>query len=165
MLTYLFNFLGLQPTGNGPQKRMFLAGANEVVEGVVVVGDDGNPLVRGSTGHDYTANPPAIPNIGQNFANAGPFANYVLVATVAANPSRVSIDIENMTGAQIAVVRDDGTAANNAAPVAASVFALAGGAAAGQQGGSWSSTTFRGRLQIFAPAALAGSAFVSIMED
>ena len=55
----------------------------------------------------------------------------------------------------IAVVRDDGTAAAAAAPTNASVFALAGGSIAGAQGGSWNSQTFKGRIQIYAPASTA----------
>jgi hypothetical protein len=131
-------------------------------------GTSGVPLyVReaGSTGANYSANRPTLPNVGSAFANAGPFANYVLAVTIAANPQRNMVDCENDTGAQIAVVRDDGTAANGSAPANASVFAVAPGAGAGQQGGSYTSTTFRGRLQIYTPAALTGSAFVTCMED
>jgi hypothetical protein len=116
----------------------------------------------GSTGLDYSANKPTLPNIGANFAASGPYANYVLVATVPASPSRNSVDIENISGAQIAVVRDDGTAAGGAAPANASVFALGGGSASGNQGGAWSSQTFKGRLQIYAPSS---TAIVSVMVD
>jgi hypothetical protein len=116
----------------------------------------------GSTGFDYSASRPALPNVGANFAASGPYANYVLIATVPASATRNNVDVENTSGAQIAVVRDDGTAAAGAAPVNASVFALGGGAAAGAQGGAWSSTTFRGRLQIYAASA---SAQVAVFED
>ena len=118
----------------------------------------------GSTGHDYSAGAPSLPNLGAAFGG-GVYAGYVAVATRAANPARANIDIENCTGAPIVVVRDDGTAASGAAPANASAFALAGGTAPGAQGGSWSSTTFKGRLQIYAPAALSGGAFVTVMED
>jgi hypothetical protein len=144
---------------------------------MVVYGTDGNPAPAGSvsdpsfiasagsTGTDFSANKPALPNVGANFAASGPYASYVLIRTVAANAARKVVEIANLTGAQIAVIRDDGTAATAAAPVNASVFALAGGVSAGEQGGGWSSATFRGRLQIYAPAALSGNAVVTVMED
>lgn len=145
------------------------------VPAVIVVGSDGLPTggsgggsgggSSGSTGKDFSANKPAVPVVGAAFAAGGPFGSYLLVKTVAANPTRAAIEIANLTGDQIAVVRDDGTAANAAAPVEATPFALAGGAGAGQQGGTWGSKTFKGRLQIYAPVALAGNAFVSVMED
>ncbi|MBR8152704.1 hypothetical protein [Burkholderia vietnamiensis] len=116
----------------------------------------------GSTGTDYSANKPTIPNVGAAFGASGPYANYVLVATVPALATRNNVDIENISGAQIAVVRDDGTAASGVAPANASVFALGGGASAGAQGGAWSSQTFKGRLQIYAPSA---AAVVSVMVD
>lgn len=116
----------------------------------------------GSTGLDYSANKPAIPTVGSTFANSGPYASYVLVATVPALAARNNVDIENISGAQIAVVRDDGTQTTGNAPTNASVFAIGGGIAAGAQGGSWTSTTFKGRLQIYAPLS---SAIVSVMVD
>ncbi|HDR9048747.1 TPA: hypothetical protein QDA94_002978 [Burkholderia vietnamiensis] len=116
----------------------------------------------GSAGTDYSANKPTIPNVGAAFGASGPYANYVLVATVPALSTRNNVDIENISGAQIAVVRDDGTAGSGAAPANASVFALAGGSSAGAQGGAWSSQTFKGRLQIYAPSS---SAIVSVMVD
>lgn len=115
-----------------------------------------------SLGLDYSANQPALPNVGANFAATGPYASYVLTATVPAQSFRNSVDIENISGARIAVIRDDGTAANGAAPANASVFALDGGSAAGAQGGAWSSQTFKGRLQIYAPSS---AAIVTVMVD
>jgi hypothetical protein len=117
---------------------------------------------NGSAGLDYSANKPALPSIGANFAASGPYASYVLIGTVPASAIRASVDIENTSGARIAIVRDDGTAANGAAPVNTSVFAVEGGAAAGAQGGSWASTTFKGRLQIY---ALSSSAQVAVMVE
>ena len=119
-------------------------------------------LPSGSTGLDFSANKPALPNIGVNFGGSGPYASYALIATIPASPTRSSIDIENTSGAQIAVLRDDGTAAGGAAPVNASVFALAGGGTAGAQGASWNSSTFKGRIQVFAPSA---GAQVAIFTD
>jgi hypothetical protein len=109
--------------------------------------------------NDVSANEPAIPVVGANFANAGPYANYVLIQTVATNTNRKNISVFNLSGAQILIMRDDGTMALGSTPANASLIALSGGSSAGQQGGYWSSTTFKGRLQIYAPAA---NAFVSI---
>jgi hypothetical protein len=109
----------------------------------------------GSTGRDSSANPPALPNVGAGFGATGPYANYVLIATAPANASRLSIDVENTSGAQIAIALDDGTAASGTAPVNATVFALAGGSASGAQGGSWVSLVEKGRVQIFAPSSAA----------
>ncbi len=122
----------------------------------------GTFAATGTTGTDFSANKPTLPNIGANFAASGPYASYFLVATAAASATRNNIDIENISGAQIAIVRDDGTASGGAAPANASVFALGGGASAGAQGGSWSSTTFKGRIQVYAPAS---SAIVTVMVD
>ncbi len=113
-------------------------------------------------GTDYSTNKPTIPNVGSNFAASGPYASYVLLTSIPAGAILNSIDIENTSGAQIVIVRDDGTTANGAAPANASIFTLAGGAGAGQQGGAWGSTTFRGRIQIYAPSA---SAQVAIFVD
>jgi hypothetical protein len=124
-----------------------------------------NPLpvaAGGSTGADYSANKPALPNVGANFGSSGPYASYVLIATVAASPMRNNVDIENDSGAQIAIVRDDGTASSGSAPNNASVFALSGGTGTGVQGGAWVSTTFKGRLEIYAPST---SAQVAVMVD
>jgi hypothetical protein len=109
----------------------------------------------GSAGHDYSANAPAPPNVGANFGASGPYANYVLIASVPANASRIGLDVENLSGAPIAIVLDDGTAANGSAPANASVFALAGGAGVGAQGGSWISQSEKGRVQVYAPASTA----------
>jgi len=115
----------------------------------------------GSVGHDYSANAPALPNVGANFGGSGPYAGYVLVKTVPAG-ARGNIEIQNTSGAQIVLVRDDGTASGGAAPANASVFALAGGAAAGAMGASWNSTTFKGRLQVYAAS---GGAQIAIFTD
>ncbi len=113
----------------------------------------------GSTGIDASANKPALPNVGSAFGASGPYANYVQVKAIDASAARINIDIENTSGAQIAVVIDDGTATVGAAPVNATVFALGGGSGVGAQGGSWASATERGRVQIYAPSA---SAFVAV---
>ena len=58
------------------------------------------------------------------------------------------------------MVLDDGTAVTGGTLTNASAFALQGGIGVGAQGGSWVSTTFRGRLQVFAPSAGAQVAVV-----
>ncbi len=116
----------------------------------------------GSTGLDFSANPPALPLVGNGFGASGPYANYVLIRTIPASASRSNLDIENNSGTQIAILRDDGTASIGAAANAASVFALAGGAGIGSQGGSWSTSSFKGRVQVFAPMA---TAQVAIFQD
>ena len=119
----------------------------------------------GGTPSDFSVNAPSLPNIGANFGGTGIYANYVLVATVPAvsvTGSRHSIEINNTSGAQIVLIRDDGTAAGGAAPVNASLIPLAGGAQAGAQGGGWNSTTFSGRVQVYAPSA---GAQISIYTD
>jgi hypothetical protein len=115
----------------------------------------GGLKMAGGVGADYSTNAPTLPNVGSNFDASGPYANYVLVKTIPASASRANIDIENISGGQIAVVLDDGTAANGAAPVNASVFTLGGGTSAGAQGGAWSSQTCKRRVQIYAPVSTA----------
>lgn len=119
----------------------------------------------GSNGTDASANIPALPNIGANFAASGPYASYVLVRTIGANSARNYVEINNTSGGQIVVIRDDGTAAVGAAPINGTIFALAAGAGTAQQGAGWSSQTFRGRLQIYAPTALTGNAYVAAFQD
>jgi hypothetical protein len=122
--------------------------------------DSGGTIVQGvatagSTGKDFSANHPQIPNVGANFGASGPYASYVLIATVPVNPSRLAVDVENNSGAQIVIVLDDGTAAAGGAPANATAFALAGGSGTGAQGGSWVSETEKGRVQVYAPSAAA----------
>lgn len=112
----------------------------------------------GSTGLDYSVNQPTLPNVGANFAASGPYASYVLLATVPASATRNNIEILNPSGAQIVLVLDDGTRASGSAPANASIVPLGGGSGAGAQGGSWSDQTFKGRVQIY---ALSASAFVT----
>lgn len=100
---------------------------------------------------DFSNNKPTLPNVGSDFAGSGPYASYHLLKTVPANVYRKNISIENNSGEQIAILIDDGTAATGAAPVNASIFALAAGAAAGNQGGSWQSWFERGRIQVYGP--------------
>ncbi len=114
--------------------------------------------VTGTTGVDYSANKPTLPNVGANFGSTGVYANYVLIATVPASSTRNEIEVENISGAQIVVVLDDGTATAGSQPNNATIKAYAGGATAGAQGGAWSSQAFKGRVQIYAPSAAASVA-------
>ena len=131
------------------------------------VGTNASPLFIkgtsvGSTGKDFSIGVPSLPNIGSIFGNSGIYANYILNTTVPANTSYLNIDIENVSGNNIVIIRDDGTANSGSAPLNASIFSLAAGSANGAQGGSWSSTTFKGRLQIYAPVS---NSFITIMVD
>ncbi len=126
-----------------------MAYADQVREGFIFV-------------HDFSANKPTLPNVGADFGASGVYANYVLVKTIPANLNRHYIEICNTSGDQIVVVRDDETALSGEALNNASVFSLAGGAAAGAQGSTYVSMSFKGRFQIYAPLA---SAFVTVMED
>ena len=121
---------------------------------VTLASDQGAVTVSfsGSTGTDYSVNQPTLPNIGANFGATGPYANYTLVKTIPASATRRNLDIENTSGAQIVVLLDDGTATSGNAPANATVFAISGGGTVGAQGGSWSSQTEQGRVQLFGPA-------------
>lgn len=119
----------------------------------------------GSTGSDASANKPTLPVLGANFGGTGPFANYVLVATLNLYPSRKQVEVGNATGAQIAVVLDDGTATAGQALATTSAFPLSGGAGPGIQGAGWIDQHFTGRVQVFAPSALTGSAIVLLRQD
>jgi hypothetical protein len=86
----------------------------------------------------------------------------VLIATVPANASRFSIDVENTSGSQITVLVDDGSAGTGSAPNNVSMIALSGGGSVGAQGGAWASLVEKGRVQVYAPSA---SAQVAIRQN
>lgn len=115
----------------------------------------------GSAGLDFSSNQASLPatvgaTVGTStYGGSGPFAAYILVASAPAAPGRASLEVDNITGASIVCVRSDGTAAAGSAPVNASWFVLGGGVSPNSQGGSWSSQTFRGRLQCWAASAAA----------
>jgi hypothetical protein len=98
-----------------------------------------SPCVAGylACGQDFSANQAAIPLPG-----------YVLIATVPAT-ARASIEVQNQSTSLIQLVRDDGFGNQQ------STIMLAPAATAGGQGASWSSTTFRGRLRVYAPSSTA----------
>lgn len=91
----------------------------------------------GSTGTDHSANPPGVP----------PAGCATLLVTIAANPRRNFIEVQNQSSAPIALVRDDGTGGN------VTVIMLASATAAGGAGGDWTSDTFKGQLSIYGSAA------------
>jgi hypothetical protein len=116
----------------------------------------------GSAGADHSVAKPDLPNVGANFGGSGPYASYQLLKTVPANPNRAGVEVFNNSTEQVVVVRDDGVAPGATAPQNATPFALAPAVAQGGQGGTWRSTTFRGRLQVYAPA---GTEQIIICED
>jgi hypothetical protein len=111
----------------------------------------------GSVGTDFsaglTANGVAIPNVGAAFTASGPYSGYTLVKTLPALASRAYAEVDNLSTGQIVVIRDDGTAASATAPSNASIIVLNPAPAVGQPGGGgWTTTTFKGRIQIYGPA-------------
>lgn len=107
--------------------------------------DPANPLPvyqGGSTGTDYSANAATVPISG-----------LVLLATVPATPGRYYVEVQNQSAGTLQLVRDDGAGANQ------STVLLAPGAGAGQQGGGWSSTTFKGRVRVYGASGAQVSAF------
>lgn len=94
-----------------------------------------NPSVvsqAGSTGTDFSINASSIPAAGLS-----------LLQTIAANPSRFSVEVQNQSAGLIQVVRDDGSGNNQTS------ILLASGGSNGAQGGGWSSMSFKGRLRIY----------------
>lgn len=115
---------------------------------------------------DFSVAKPTIPAVGADFAASGPFASYTLAATVPANAGRVNIAIENNSAGRCAIVIDDGaTASGKNIPLAlSSVFALEAGGA-GQQGGNWTSSREKGRVQVYVPSGTAATAQIFIREN
>jgi hypothetical protein len=114
-----------------------------------------------NVGIDWSANEPVYPNVGSNFNSSAPFANYIHLNTVPRNLARSNITVQNLSGAQVVVLLDDGTASVGALPVNATAIVLTYGSGSGSPGQIWSSTTFKGRLQCYAASS---SAFVSVSE-
>lgn len=97
----------------------------------------------GSIGHDRSANAPAGPGNATSFTYNGVTVN--LLQTIVANPNRISIEVNNTTGSQVVVVTDDGF--NTGGTV--SMFPLAPGAGANQQGADLTLTDELGRVRVF----------------
>jgi hypothetical protein len=51
----------------------------------------------GTTGHDASINQPAVPNYGQAFGGAGPYALWTPYGSLAANHDRFYIEIQNQS--------------------------------------------------------------------
>jgi hypothetical protein len=111
---------------------------------------------------DFSANKPTIPVVGQPFAASGPYASYVLLATVPASITRTAVEIQNQSTGIIAIVRDDVSASVGSTPMDVSVFALGPATATGAQGPSYYSQTCAGRYQIYAASS---GAQVAIFSD
>lgn len=99
----------------------------------------------GTTGVDRSVNQPTFPPAGLD-----------LLKTIAVNSKRFYIEVQNQSAQDIQVWRDDGAGTN------LSVVILSGVGAA-QQGGSWSSYTFKGRVRIYGAAS--GTPQISAFED
>lgn len=94
------------------------------------------------TGVDFSANEATVP-----------IATFVLLANIPVACGRNSVEVQNQSAATIQVVRDDGSGNNQ------STVLLAPAAGAGQQGGGWSSVTFKGRVLVYGPAGSQVSVF------
>jgi hypothetical protein len=126
------------------------------------------PDSGGSTGVNHSVNAPTLPTVGSTFSSGGAFSLWVLVATISANASRHKVTVDNMSGfnataQSILIIRDDGTAASSATMVNPTAFVLNPKSDAGPEGGHWESTTFRGRIQVY--AAPSTTPFISASED
>lgn len=102
-------------------------------------------IYSGTTGTDGSLNAAAVP-----------IGGYSLLGTIGLAPRRNCIEVQNQSTQQIQLVRDDGAGGNQTSLI------LAGAAAAGGQGGSWQSYTFKGRLRIYGPS---GSQQVAVYQD
>jgi hypothetical protein len=98
---------------------------------VLIIGPQG-VVQAGSTGVNFSANAATVPISG-----------LVLLTTVPATPGRAYVEIQNQSAAMVQVVRDDGLGNNQTS------ILIASGSAAGTQGGSWFSATFKGRIRVY----------------
>jgi len=122
---------GITPPAGGSGVRGFLSGMYKALSGGLL-----GVLQTGSTGIDYSANPIAIPLAGN-----------VLLATIPASPTRAAAEVQNLSSTNVVqVVRDDGLGGNTTS------ILLGPGPVSGQPGGYWSSTTFKGRVRVYAPS-------------
>lgn len=116
----------------------------------------------GSIGVDQSANAPAMPTVGAATFGAAPWATWVLLKTILANPIRNLITVVNMSTQQVLVVRDDGSVTMfGASVVNGSAFIINPLMSTGIQD-AYRSPTFRGALRIFGPS---GGLYVSAWED
>ncbi|MCJ2019463.1 hypothetical protein MKK84_18810 [Methylobacterium sp. E-065] len=87
-------------------------------------------LTAGSTGADFSANSAAVSG--------------TLLQSIPTTANRAYVEVQNQSANQLQLVRDDG-AGNNVTTI------LLAGTGAGQQGGGWSSSTFKGRVRVYGP--------------
>ncbi len=110
-------------------------------------------IEAGSTGADFSTNMPAFPVVGANWPTTGSlYENYVLLTTIPANPARANAEIHNLSGVNLVVIRDDGTAQTGNVMTNASLFMIPPGAGQGQPGAPYANKTFKGRYQVYGPA-------------
>jgi len=139
--------LAQEDNGDGTRSNRFAP----QVDGKAV--DSNNPLPveiaggiqlvpAGSTGVDYSVNRP-LPPTGTP------------LQTIPADPTRAAIEVINIGSVPVTLVRDDGNGNN------LSIIPLAAADSPTNPGGSWPSTTFRGRLRVYGPA----NAIVTIFKD
>jgi hypothetical protein len=103
------------------------------------------PVIQaGGTPADFSSSAASVPLSG----------GYTLLTTVPVNGNRAAIEVQNQSAGTIQVVRDDGSAGSG---TVSSI--LLAGAGAGLPGGSWASTTFKGRLRIYGASGAQVSAF------
>jgi hypothetical protein len=102
-----------------------------------------NVALASSVGVDQSANAPAGPGTATTWTFNGVLLT--LLKTIAANPNRHAIQVNNTTGALAVVVLDDG--ANGAGTV--SLFPLVPGTGPFLQGGDLTPTRELGRVRIF----------------
>lgn len=110
-----------------------------------------NPLPMmhaGNTGVDWTLNKPS----------SLPPSGYTSAKTVPVNAARIEIAVENQSTDSVVLVLDDGLGNNTRMVVLAPALSQPG------QGGGWSSTSFKGRLQVCVPTANAATDIVHVSE-
>jgi hypothetical protein len=107
------------------------------------------PDCGGSIGTDFSINEPSWPLVGSSFTSGGLYSSWALLTTVPANQNRNKVIADNMSGAPILCLCDDGSASSGLAPVNATGFVLNPKVGTGPEGGHYESTTFRGRLQFY----------------
>ena len=116
----------------------------------------GNPmpvLVPGSVVVTATASLPVVSagstGTAYNSATAAsiPISGYSLLLTIPVTAARNYVEVQNQSTDLVQVVRDDG-AGNNQVSIM-----LASASVSGGQGGGWSSSTFKGRIRVYATNA------------
>lgn len=124
-----------------PDNSIAMRASLEIGGAAVGAGNAVPVLPAGNVGTDRSANAPAGPGAETSFTFNG--AALSLLATIAANPARKSVQINNTTGQVVVLVIDDGSNGS------VSLFPLIAGAGQFQQGGDFTSATERGQIRIF----------------